>query len=239
MILKELFEGDCCLVCNRVMDSRFGWAELLSPVIPKVICENCQGRLQRVEGETCKICDRPFEFLDTRYRLEKHCFDCIRWEEDSQFKDVLKQNFSLYVYNDFLQEIIAKYKYRGDYVLAKIFATQIKEKIKSIKPEYIVPIPLSNERLYERGFNQAEALIVEAGFQPQHVLTRIHSEKQSKKSRNERINLPQVFQATGPLGGTIIMIDDIYTTGSTLRHAAKELKRAGANHIFSITIARG
>jgi competence protein ComFC len=239
MMLKDLLEEDYCLVCQSLIDTRFGWAELLSPVVPKVLCESCQGKLQRVQGQTCKICGRPFKLLDTQYHKGELCFDCIRWEEDGEYKDVLKQNYSLYVYNDFLQEILAKYKYRGDYVLAKIFAVELKEKINLIKPDHIIPIPLSNERLYERGFNQAEALIVEAGFQPQHVLTRIHGEKQSKKTRNERIKLPQVFQAIKPLGGTIIIMDDIYTTGSTLRHAAKELKKAGDNHIFSITIARG
>lgn len=238
-MLRSLFEEDYCLVCQFVIDTKFGWAELLSPEIPRVLCENCRGKLQRVEGETCMICGRPFDLFDSQYRKEELCFDCIRWEKDAEYKDVLKQNLSLYVYNDFLQEIIAKYKYRGDYVLAKIFATEIKDKINLIKPDYIVPIPLSNERLYERGFNQSDALILQAGFHSQHLLTRIHSEKQSKKSRNERINLPQVFQATQPLSGTIIIIDDIYTTGSTLRHAAKELKKAGGDQIFSITIARG
>lgn len=107
--------------------------------------------------------------------------------------------------------------------------------------DYIVPIPLSPVRLYERGFNQSAALIHEAGFTMTELLRRTHSEKQSKKSRFDRIHLHQVFQ---PLNlnlenRKIILIDDIYTTGSTLYHAAKLLKAGGATSVCSFTLARG
>jgi len=102
---------------------------------------------------------------------------------------------------------------------------------------------LSQERLYERGFNQAEALILEAGFKSTTLLTRIHTEKQSKKSRTDRIHLPQVFQFDSnrsiPLEGKdVLLVDDIYTTGSTLRHAAKILLEHGAKKVDSFTLAR-
>jgi competence protein ComFC len=122
-----------------------------------------------------------------------------------------------------------------------VFAESVKNRLTTIEANHFVPIPLSNERLYERGFNQAEAILVEAGFPPTHLLTRIHSEKQSKKTRSERIHLPQVFQIFDEInleGKMIVLVDDVYTTGSTLRHAAKLLKRAGAHHIQSITLAR-
>ncbi|MFL6558042.1 MAG: ComF family protein, partial [Bacillus sp. (in: firmicutes)] len=139
------------------------------------------------------------------------------------------------------KETIAKFKFRGGYVLAKIFSDRIKEKLSEIAPDLLVPIPLSEERQYERGFNQAAALLIESDFSPANLLTRIHSEKQSKKSRSERIHLPQVFQIMDEIqivGKQVVLIDDIYTTGSTLRHAAKLLKEAGAETIQSLTIAR-
>jgi competence protein ComFC len=237
--MKGLFEHDNCLVCHEVIESLFGWIDLLSSAKRAFLCESCLAKLQKIVGEVCKICGRPFATLNTQFRSGDGCYDCLRWEEDPEFSGLLSKNFSFYQYNEFLKEVIAKFKYRGDYVLAKIFAEEIKSKIKEIKPDYIMPIPLSEERLYERGFNQAEALIIETGFQPTNLLTRIHSEKQSKKSRLERIHLSQVFLATKPVNGKIIIIDDIYTTGSTLRYAAKALKTAGAKQIFSITIARG
>jgi competence protein ComFC len=136
---------------------------------------------------------------------------------------------------------MARYKFRGDYILAKIFADYIKGILQKINPDFFVPIPLSEERLYERGFNQAEALLTVSGFTPSKILTRAHSEKQSKKSRTERIHIPQVFQIDDQrdlIGKKVLLIDDIYTTGSTLRHAAKLLKKAGAKRVQSLTLAR-
>ena len=145
------------------------------------------------------------------------------------------------MYNDFLKEIIARYKFRGDYILAKAFSLFIKERLKDKHFDYLVPIPLSGERLYERGFNQSAALIHEAGYTAKELLQRIHSEKQSKKSRQERIHQKQVFELLPAdiKNKSILLIDDIYTTGSTLYHAAKVLKTGGAASIYSLTLARG
>ncbi|WP_254119783.1 ComF family protein [Bacillus sp. FJAT-29790] len=166
--------------------------------------------------------------------------DCVRWEEDDEWKGTLEKNHSLVTYNDFAQEVIARYKFRGDYVLSKAFAALIQKKLRSIPFDMIVPIPLSAERQYERGFNQSEALILACGREPHRLLTRTHTEKQSKKSRSDRIHFSQVFQIAERIPDQkILLIDDIYTTGSTLRHAAKQLIAAGANSVSSLTIARG
>ncbi|MDZ5471942.1 ComF family protein [Bacillus sp. 31A1R] len=165
----------------------------------------------------------------------------MRWKEDEEWSGFLDRNYSIYEYNEFLKEFIARYKYRGDYVLAKVFSETVIEKLRTIKYDLISYIPLSQERLHERGFNQSEAIIKEAGKTPSGLLQRTHSEKQSKKSRQDRIHLPQVFQVKRDLDLTnkkILLVDDIYTTGSTLRHAAKVLKQSGAISISSLTIAR-
>ena len=166
--------------------------------------------------------------------------DCVKWEENKDWAGTLERNDSIVTYNDFAQEVIARFKYRGDYIFAQIFAYFMKKKLVELSFDAIVPIPLSEPRLYERGFNQAEAIILASGYQPTRLLSRTHTEKQSKKSRSERIHLPQVFQMDGTLAAqNILLIDDIYTTGSTLRHAAKVLKDAGAISVSSLTFARG
>ncbi|WP_374120909.1 ComF family protein [Neobacillus sp. PS3-12] len=194
--------------------------------------------METVSGECCRMCCRPFSQMDEQFRHGDLCNDCVRWEADSEWQGYLDQNVSLFQYNNFLKEVIARFKFRGDYVIAKAFAEQIKSELAKLEYDFLVPIPLSEERLYERGFNQAEALLTIAGYTPTPLLTRIHSEKQSKKSRNERIHVRQVFQVSESVSGKILLIDDIYTTGSTLRHAAKILKEAGAERIQSITLAR-
>ncbi|MGG0720069.1 ComF family protein [Robertmurraya massiliosenegalensis] len=174
--------------------------------------------------------------------IGKRCSDCVRWEEEEEWKGYLQSNLSIYLYNDFLKELISQYKFRGDYILAKVFSKKLQTYLQKISFDYVVPIPLSAERQFERGFNQSEALIQEAGYHPTQLLQRTHSEKQSKKSRSDRIHLPQIFQildASELKNKNILLVDDIYTTGSTLRHAAKILKKEGAKSISALTIARG
>jgi competence protein ComFC len=237
----NLFPQAQCLICHEIIQPEMGWKAIFSVEKERIICPTCEGKFELIEGEQCRVCSRPFQFLDERFRHGNMCHDCKRWEEDDDWKGYLDSNHSIYLYNDFFREVMATFKYRGDYVLAKIFAEKIKDFLKKIQPDLFVPIPLSNERLYERGFNQAEAVLNESGLTPTMPLTRIHSEKQSKKSRSERIHIPQVFQVDHQIeliGVNILLIDDIYTTGSTLRHAAKLLKESGAKGIQSLTLAR-
>ncbi|MCL6574080.1 MAG: ComF family protein [Bacillus sp. (in: Bacteria)] len=235
------FRPDFCLICNGSILPAIGWRAIFSTEKEQVICTNCAGKFEKIEGDTCRICCRPFRLVDDKFRDKDLCHDCFRWEENPEWQNFLMKNDSLFLYNDFLKEVIAKYKFRGDYLLAKVFAETFKEKLTQMVGDTFVPIPLSKERLYERGFNQAAALLIESGFTPKDILTRIHSEKQSKKSRDERIHLPQVFKVDSGIyleGKRVVLIDDIYTTGSTLRHAAKLLKKAGATSVQSLTLAR-
>lgn len=237
----NLFTQSQCLICHEIIQPKMGWKAIFSEEKELVICPACKGKFELIEGEKCGVCSRPFQFLDERFRHGDMCHDCKRWEEDDDWKSYLDSNHSIYLYNDFFKEVMATFKYRGDYVLAIIFAEKIKDFHRKIQPDLIVPIPLSNERLYERGFNQAEAVLIESGLTPAMPLTRIHSEKQSKKSRSERIHIPQVFQVVQQIeiiGKNILLMDDIYTTGSTLRHAAKLLKESGAKRVQSLTLAR-
>lgn len=231
-----------CLVCFNPIIPKMGWYDLISEEKEQVICQTCKNQFQPIIGPTCRICNRPIDQLEASFIKQDLCYDCYRWEEDPIYKGCLRQNQSLYVYNPFLQDLLARYKFRGDYILAKLFSEELRLKMsKKDKKDIITPIPLSLERLLERGFNQAEALIKEAGLTSTELLTRIHTEKQSKKSRHDRIHAKQIFQLNKPsiTGKSILLIDDIYTTGSTLRHAAKLLIENGAKSVESITIARG
>lgn len=235
------FQQDFCLLCQSVIPPNIGWRAIFSVEKEKYMCSTCERKLEKLEGDMCQICSRPFHLLEEKYRFNNYCYDCYRWEEDPEWKNLLDKNHSLFLYNHFLKEVIAQYKFRGDYVLAKIFVEAFKEKLSQLDVDILVPIPLSEERLQERGFNQAAAVIVESGLIPQELLKRVHSEKQSKKSRSERIHVPQVFRMEPEIdltGKRVVLIDDIYTTGSTLRHAAKLLKAGGAESIQALTLAR-
>lgn len=237
----KIFSQARCLLCHERMLPVISWSTLFSAEKATYVCPECEGKLEKISGKTCRMCNRPFANLEEKFRHGDVCNDCVRWEDDPEWRGCLDKNLSLFLYNDFLKEVIARFKFRGDYMIARVFAEPFQKQLNELTYDLLVPIPLSEERLYERGFNQAEALIVESGFTPAHVLSRIHTEKQSKKARNERIHFPQVFQMAGDqllAGKRIVLIDDIYTTGSTIRHAAKILKEAGAAQVQSLTLAR-
>ena len=234
-------KGSHCLICHAEIEPILSWDFLFGKKETPKICGECNANFTPITGEICEICGRPFAFLEAEYRAGNVCLDCKRWEEDEHWSGSLDRNRSLYSYTDFIKEVVAKFKFRGDYVLAEIFAEDLRQALQAFQYDYIAPIPLSDERLYERGFNQAEAIIKSAGLEPTHLLSRVHTEKQSKKSRSERIHLQQVFKLDTDLdlnSKTILLIDDIYTTGSTLRHAAKILKENGAAKVYSFTLAR-
>ncbi|RST58851.1 ComF family protein [Siminovitchia terrae] len=229
-----------CLYCDTVIQEEMSWIKLLFGSPEERLCKTCRGQLAVIKEAICRKCSRPLAGLVSEYIHADICHDCFRWEEDSKWAGILERNVSIYQYNDFLKELLARYKYRGDYVLAKVFSQEIRKAFSETSSDLLVPIPLSRERLLERGFNQAAALAREAGLETFDALHRIHGEKQSKKSREDRIYFKQVFKVNKPVfEKNILLIDDIYTTGSTLHHAAYALKEAGAKSVASLTLARG
>ena len=239
-LLEQVRYPDC-IVCHQKRQPEASWNALVYGD-HSVLCRDCEEKLEPVSGGLCNKCSRPMALLDPAYRSGEICYDCRRWEDDPDWKGVLTKNASLFIYNEFLKEIVSQYKFRGDYALANIFKRGIKLKINSLKPDVIVPIPLSKERLQERGFNQAEAILLEANVPFISPLTREHSEKQSKKAREDRLRQQPIFQWNSSQSITdksILIMDDIYTTGATIRHAAKVLKENGAKEVCSLTVARG
>jgi competence protein ComFC len=233
-----------CLFCHQSYSETWSWAALFGLNAVPLLCQSCTSNLELIKGDICRMCGRSFSLFPEQYRQGDSCYDCIRWEEDEEWGGVLQQNRSLYVYNDFLKEVITKMKYRGDAELIKAFHPMLRSLFKKdFRDTILVPIPLSEERHYERGFNQAEVLANGLSENVKIVLNRsIHEEKQSKKNRKKRMekkNTPfEILDSSQVSGKKIVLVDDVYTTGSTLRYAAKVLLNAGAEQVFSITLGR-
>ena len=127
-----------------------------------------------------------------------------------------------------------------------LFSTEELNRIKII----FIPIPSHKKRLNEKGWNQAEDLAIaiqnnfpfESAFQ-KNILTKIKNTfHQTNLQRRERIdNLKNAFDAKIPLEflhSFFILIDDVSTTGSTLKEARKTLKKSGAKHVICFSLAR-
>ncbi|WP_226682062.1 ComF family protein [Sutcliffiella horikoshii] len=233
-----------CLICHGDVSSSFGWGAFLGLHKPNPVCEECERAFQKITGELCRICGREWEMVAPENRRKDLCSDCFRWEEDQSTAGLLQQNRSVYHYNDHMKDVLAKYKFRGDAVLAQVFRKAFLQSFETTWSKNLpifVPIPLSADRTYERGFNQSLFLAELLPGTPEELLFKSNSEKQSKKARKERMERENSFYVPDPepvKGKSILLIDDIYTTGTTLRMAAKVLRDAGAKDISSFTLVR-
>ncbi|WP_163151912.1 ComF family protein [Anoxybacillus sp. MB8] len=219
-----------CVICHDEWMPHMSFSILLTLRQADVCCPRCRARFIRLEGSCCERCSR---FSD-----QTVCEDCIAWEKR---KSALKQNVSVYMYNDWMKEVMNRFKFRGDYALVEAFRCDVRTVFSKYfsSDVFLVPIPLSPSRLAERGFNQAEAI---ASLLPLPIISplrRIDDEKQSKKSRRERFVGRKFFLAGGNVAGKrIVIVDDIYTTGATVHEAAKILYDAGAREVCSFTLIR-
>ncbi|UOQ45722.1 ComF family protein [Halobacillus salinarum] len=206
------------------------WTDFWRIEYEEILCPACVEKLTPLTKPGCLRCSRT--------DANGICLDCERWEADRKWEGVLEKNFSAFQYTDGAKDIVARWKYRGDYRLIDVFQKQLKKTYKPLKRLPLVPIPLSPERLRERGFNQAEAMIHALGVSPTSLFSRISSEKQAKKNRKERMSSENPFHLHEHITEPVVLVDDIYTTGTTVRHAAKLLKDSGCPKVYALTLFR-
>ena len=148
-------------------------------------------------------------------------------------------------------DILGDFKFRGDAGWAATLATLMRS-TPWIEPaleaaDRVLPVPLSSDRLHERGFNQSALLarqLAGAKADPRTLL-RIHAtEAQSGLPRAQRLrNLHGAFavepaRAAGLQGQRVVLLDDVMTTGATLHAATQALREAGAAHVTAVVLAR-
>jgi competence protein ComFC len=223
-----------CLVCYEPV-AKVGWRSFLT-IEQSTLCGRCEKDLEKIDGPICDDCGR-------RVKEDALCVDCVRWNDDPFWSKNVMKNRSVYIYNEGMKTMLNQFKFRGDMELVKTFRDEVKQLfLKEFKSVDLVSvIPLSSERLYERGFNQAEAIAQLTGRDITPLLSKKHEPKQSKKSRKERLERENPFEVLSHIkiqNKHILLVDDLYTTGTTLRNAAKVLLEHGAAKISSLTLIR-
>ncbi|AEV94819.1 ComF operon protein C [Pediococcus claussenii ATCC BAA-344] len=195
----------------------------------ELVCVDCKNLFARLEdGQICKGCGRSSQKIQ--------CADCSRWDDDFR-------NIAMYEYNDAMKDYFNRYKFLGDYYLANVFNREFSSFIsKNIKAgEKLVTIPVDDLTMKTRGFNQVDGII---GLDTLNVLNSIRQSGQLHQfqlSRQERLEQDNHFTIDDPkqiLGQEVVILDDIYTTGKTVRDAARVLKNSGCKSVRSITLCR-
>lgn len=181
------------------------------------------------------------------------CYDKLKTTKDKNFDggDGIKAVFSPYLYSGKIADAVKEYKFSGQWLFGKLFGEMIYSELKDISHiwEYdcIIPVPLHEKRLMERGYNQSEIMAERiSGLSGLPCITdgifRVRETKrQSSLPANERrTNVKGAFYAaeSAVSGKSIILVDDICTMGETLRACADALHIAGAKEVIAITLCK-
>lgn len=207
-----------------------------------ILCSTCFENIQFLGVFCCPVCHQKFE-------RGLVCGNCRSTSALDQVAALLP-----YVESQPFGQIIQAFKYSYSIDARKILARSLEttQTILQTLPLFdidaIVPIPLHKRRLAERGFNQAEIIAQliskQVNIPVVPILTRFRATKQQAKltrvERQENVRDAFVLQKNLSISGKIfLLIDDVYTTGSTMQAAARVLKEAGARAVIGFTLARG
>ena len=197
-------------------------------------CKDCQGQLEPLRPPFCETCGYPVDAAGK-------CQTCLT---GARTLPALAGIRSAFFHAGPLRRAIHQFKYRRDGILADTLATWM---LVVGEDGLVVPVPLAAERLAERGYNQAGLLA--RAYAELHGLPCVaravrrtrHTESQVGLSVAQRQrNVAGAFQAEPGLvsGHTIMLVDDVCTTGATLEACAAALMTAGAARVWGLTLAR-
>lgn len=211
----------------------------------EIFCRNCVEASYKT-GAQCLICG-------FRNHTGKLCYKC---KSGNSLGKILWSGR----YDGALREAIWQFKYKKRKELARPLAEMLWKKFTEICSPMgdfiVIPIPLHFKKEHERGFNQAELLAQEfSGLSHLPLLTnallKVKETKTQVEMENKELrvkNLEDSFQVNPKISesnlqlltsNTLILIDDVATTGATLIHAAGALTRAGAKNIIGLVVAHG
>jgi ComF family protein len=248
-LFSVLFPSDC-RICS----------EPLLNISRLPVCLDCVARIEPVRGKVCSICGERVlsSYADMDSEGVRRCPVCRRI--DRPFSRAVAYGG----YEGGLRELIHLLKYNGVRPAANVLGRMLAEAIADLEPSFdeaglfdqgsiaVIPVPLYKTKRRQRGFNQAE-LIAKAALKAYPARERMqlvtdlllrtrdtHSQI-GLTSLQRRANLRGAFavaRAAEVTGRQVLLVDDVYTTGTTATECARVLRRAGARQVWVATVAR-
>jgi ComF family protein len=209
----------------------------------KIVCQDCFGRLEARRGPVCLCCGRFFEGAGEDH-ICRRCLD-------------RPPSFSVHRscgrYEGVLKDLILLFKYRKFSVLGRGLASYAVESLGADEAlwqdaDFLVPVPLHAARKRERGFNQSHVLARElARIKGMRLLSgclvkiKNVAPQTSLEGAGREDNVRGAYAARRPSkieGKIVVLVDDVFTTGSTLRECGLVLRAAGARDVRGLTLAQ-
>jgi len=231
-ILSLFFPQICPLCGEMVLDGG-------------VLCRGCLNSFRPITGPICPRCGIPFDSGEDYGHL---CGRCLAKGETPLISR------SLFIYEGKVADAIHQLKYKGDRGLGRELGKRMGEALDTIFPfppseiDLVLPVPLSKSRLIERGFNQSLELArgLSSVTRIPVAVSVIFRTRETKPQTQLRLkeresNVSDAFslkEAKGVKGLTILVVDDVITTGATINACSLPLLKAGAAKVFGYSLAR-
>lgn len=227
----DFFFPPQCLVCQALVPTH------------GTLCLSCWKNVPFIAEPMCHCCGLPFEYSLGDGAL---CGECLK-----EAPPYAKAR-AVFVYGDTSKELVHKLKYNDQLHLASVYGVWLAKAAGGMVKncDAIVPVPLSWRRFVRRRYNQAallaDALSKKTGLPvlPDALSRKRHTPPQTGLSRSEREkNVRGAFQINPKYkksieGKSILLVDDVMTTGATLSACARTLLKAGAKEVNVLTLAR-
>ncbi len=218
------------------------------------ICNSCRQKLPLIHGPVCYHCGKPLN--QSRQEL---CYDC------RIFPKSFDQGLALLLYNSMTRTAISAFKYHNQRYMADYFARAIyhmhSHQINKWQVQAIIPIPIHKNKRKKRGYNQAELLAKCLARElnlpdfPDFILRKTDTLPQKQFSPQARLNNlnkafelnPKYLSCTDENPSfielnnlhSVLLIDDIYTTGATMESCTRLLKKAGIRSVYIYSVCIG
>ena len=203
------------------------------------LCKDCWKKIKWISDPRCEICGKPMPENSV-------CIDCLKGENH------FDKAVSVFSYDSFSKKLILSFKNQDATYLAPLFAQWINRIIQdfSYDLDVIVPVPTDFWRRITRKYNQTELLaqelqkISDIDYVPRVLQKSGRTDSQKTLSRTQRlINLKKSFSLNEKYkeavkDKTVLLVDDVITTGATANECSKLLKKAGASVVYVATIAK-
>lgn len=226
-------EKNTCFICNVYDES----------INDRYICADCEKKLRKIEPPVCIKCSKPINY-DSCNLL---CPDCSALDRSFEMSK------SPFLYEGKIKDSIYSFKYYNKTYFYKFFGNFLLTFMNNndyTNFDYIVSVPLHKSKMRTRGYNQSELIakyLSDKLFIPyadalKRTKRTIKQSQQSKEDRRKNIKGAFIIKSPNKneqiKNSNVLLVDDVYTTGSTADECSKTLLNFGVSKVYVITIAR-